>query len=79
MEEKIEIKEVDALPVLGIRVNTSMAKIGEDMGKCFQAIFSYLGELGEYPSGPPFALYYGEEFDEENIVDAHYEEKKSDE
>lgn len=67
MEGKIEVKEIEAQPVLGMRFRTSMAKIGEDIGRGYGALFGYLGELGEPPAGPPFALYYGEEFDPDDI------------
>ena len=60
MERKIELKELPDQMVLGKRFHTSMAKVAENIGAGFGALFGYLGELGEYPSGPPFALYYGD-------------------
>ena len=67
MERKIELKEQPAQLVLGKRFRTSMAKVQEDIGAGYGALFAYLGELGEYPSGPPFALYYGHDFDPEDF------------
>lgn len=59
MERKIELKEQPTQTILGKRFRTSMEKIQEDIGAGFGALFGYLGELGEHPSGAPFALYYG--------------------
>jgi effector-binding domain-containing protein len=67
MERKVETKEMADQPVLGKRFRTSLEKIETDIGNAFQSIFSCLGESGQYPSGPPFALYYGMEFDEKDI------------
>ncbi|MEW6554217.1 MAG: GyrI-like domain-containing protein [Actinomycetota bacterium] len=60
MERKIELQEQPAQMVLGKRFRTSMEKIQGDIGAGFGAIFGYLGELGEYPSGAPFGLYFGD-------------------
>jgi effector-binding domain-containing protein len=60
MERKIELQEQPALSVLGKRFRTSMDRIGGDIGAGFGALFGYLGELGEYPSGAPFGLYFGD-------------------
>jgi effector-binding domain-containing protein len=68
MERKVELKEIPAQPVLGMRFETSMEKIGEAIGNAFQQIFPYMGEAGVFPAGPPFALFYYEvEFDPEHI------------
>lgn len=60
MERKIELKEQPAQAVLGKRFRTSTEKIQGDIGAGFGALFGYLGELGEPPSGAPFALYFGD-------------------
>ena len=67
MERKIELKELPSQPVLGKRFRSSIAKIQEDIGAGYGALFAYLEEVGEYPSGPPFALYYGPDFDPEDF------------
>ncbi len=59
MERNIELKEMPSQAILGKRFRTSTEKIQGDIGAGFGALFGYLGELGEYPSGAPFALYYG--------------------
>jgi effector-binding domain-containing protein len=67
MDRKIELKEQPAQFVLGKSFHSSLAKIQGDIGAGFGALFAYLGGLGEYPSGAPFALYYGPEFDPEDF------------
>ena len=67
MERTMETKELEDQPVVGMRFTTSGAKIGEDIGRAFQAIFGFLGKAGVPPAGPPFGLYYDEEFKEESI------------
>mgnify|MGYP005864972037 CR=1 FL=1 len=67
MERKIELMEQPAQLVVGKRFRTSMAKVAGDIGAGFGALFAYLGELGEHPSGPPFALYYGPDFDPDDF------------
>jgi effector-binding domain-containing protein len=59
MERKIELKEQSAQTVVGKRFRTSTEKIQGDIGAGFGVLFAYLGELGEYPSGAPFGLYFG--------------------
>ncbi len=60
MEREIELREMPAQAVVGKRFRTSMEKIPGDIEASFGAIFGYLGEMGENPSGAPFALYYGD-------------------
>jgi effector-binding domain-containing protein len=67
MERKIEIKELADQPVVGTRFRTSISNIGADIGKGYGAIFGYIGKSGAVPAGPPFAIYYGEEFNEDDI------------
>jgi len=67
MERKIETKELADQPVVSTRFKTSTAKIGEDFGKAFGALFGYLGKTGVQLAGPPFVLYHDEEFREEDM------------
>jgi effector-binding domain-containing protein len=70
MDGNVELKEIGALPVLAIRFRTNLERIGEDLGKAYGSIFSYLGELGEGPAGMPLTLYhyhYEGEFDPTDI------------
>jgi len=63
MAQEIAVKELSAQPIVGKRFRTSMAQIQDEIGAAFDALFAYLGEVGEHPSGPPFALYFGPDFD----------------
>jgi effector-binding domain-containing protein len=45
-------------PVLSVRTNVSIESLPDAMGKAYGDIMRYLGELGEYPAGAPFAAYY---------------------
>lgn len=67
MERTIEVKELPDQPILSVRFRTSIAVIGEDLGKAYGAIFGYIGKAGAVPVGPPGALYHGEEFSEDDI------------
>jgi len=58
MEGKVEIKDLAPQPVLALRLRTDMEKIGEAIGKAYGSIFSYLGELGVPPAGPPLTIYH---------------------
>jgi len=67
MESNVATKEIPDQPVLGMRFKTSMAAIGEDIGKAFGAIFAYIGEAAAAPAGPPMALYYDMEMKVDEI------------
>ncbi len=58
MDYKIEETTLGDTPVLSIRLSTSMARIAEDIGRCFGAIYGYAGQAGFTPSAPPFILYF---------------------
>lgn len=58
MTYKCEVKEQDAQLTLSIRTKTSVQDLPQLVGKSYGAIAQYLGELGAYPAGPPFAVYY---------------------
>jgi effector-binding domain-containing protein len=64
---KVELKELASQNILGIRLHVTYDELGESIGRAYMELFTYLGELGEYPSGPPLTLYHGEEFDESDI------------
>ncbi|MFC1935810.1 GyrI-like domain-containing protein [Chloroflexota bacterium] len=53
-----ETKEQAAEPALSIRTTTQVQNLPRIMGETYCAIAQYLGELGEQPAGPPFAVYY---------------------
>jgi DNA-binding transcriptional MerR regulator len=67
MGREVGLKELADQFILGVRFNTTYGKLDENIGSAFGEIFACLGERGEFPSGPPFSIYYGEEWDESDI------------
>lgn len=57
MKMEIVIKELAPQPVVSCRFKTPLSNIGPEISAGFGRVFGYLGSLGEFPSGPPFALY----------------------
>jgi len=58
MSYKCEVKEQPAQVTLAIRTRASVQELPQAIGEAYGAIAQYLGELGEYPAGPPFVAYY---------------------
>lgn len=63
MSNKIELKEVKEQPVLSIRKTTPMKNLQQELGQAYQALFQYLGQLGEAPADAPFAGYFNMDMD----------------
>jgi hypothetical protein len=57
-----------ARPALTIRAQTSLEELPETLGEAFSDIMSYLGELGESPTGAPFVAYYNFDLASMDIV-----------
>ncbi len=55
---KFEMTEQNEQPVLSVRTHTSMDDLKATLGKAYQVIFRYLGEIGDSPAGAPFVGYY---------------------
>lgn len=53
-----EIKTLPAQPTLVVRTHAPVKQLGQVVGAAFGAVIQYLGELGEQPAGPSFAVYY---------------------
>jgi effector-binding domain-containing protein len=53
-----EYQELPAQPTLAVRVKTRVEELPQVFGEWYSAIIGYLDELGETPSGAPFAVYY---------------------
>lgn len=64
---QVSLKELADQFILGVRFQTTYEKLDESIGSAFGDIFAHLGERGEFPAGPPFSIYYGEEWDESDI------------
>jgi effector-binding domain-containing protein len=58
MTYECEFKDQPAQPVLSIRTHAAVQDLPKVFGQAYGAIMQYLGELGEQPSGMPFAAYY---------------------
>ena len=58
MKYNCELIEQDTQLTLTIRTNSSVQDLPQVLGKSYQTIMQYLGELGEKATGPPFVAYY---------------------
>jgi effector-binding domain-containing protein len=67
MSYKFEVKEQPAQPTLAIRRRTSVEELPQVMGSTYGAVAQYLGELGEQPAGPPFAVYYNDDMQDLDV------------
>ena len=58
MSYPCELKEQAAQPTLTVRATTSVQGLPQVLGQAYGAVAQYLGQMGEQPAGPPFALYH---------------------
>ncbi len=58
MSYTCELKQQTAQPALSVRTHAAAQDLPQLFGKAFGAIMQYLGELGEQPTGMPYAAYY---------------------
>lgn len=58
MSYNCQILEQEDQPVLSIRTRSAVKDLPSALGRAYGAIAQYLEELGESPSGAPFAGYY---------------------
>lgn len=58
MKYDCRIVEVKDQPVLTIRTVTAVENLPAFFGEAYGALMRYLGELGEQPTGMPYAAYY---------------------
>ncbi len=65
MSYNCEFIEQEPQPTLSIRTTTSLKNLPQELGNAYGAIEQYLGEIGEQPSGAPYAAYFT--FDTDNI------------
>jgi effector-binding domain-containing protein len=65
MPYECKLEEQTAQPTLSIRQRVSSQELAQALGESYGTIARYLGELGEHPAGPPFAIYYN--MDMENL------------
>jgi DNA-binding transcriptional MerR regulator len=65
MDLAIEVREVPALRTACVEVNTSVDRVGADVGPAYQRLFEELGAAGIAPAGPGLIGYPEEDFDPE--------------
>jgi len=58
MSYQCELKQQPAQPALSVRTHAAVQDLPTLFGKIYGGIMQYLGELGEQPTGMPFAAYY---------------------
>lgn len=58
MNNKIQITEQSAQPVLSIRTRSSVENLPNLIGECYGKIMQYMGEIGIEPADAPFVAYY---------------------
>lgn len=65
MSYNCELLEQEPQPTLSVRATTDIKNLPQELGKAYGAIGQYLGQLGEQPTGAPYAAYFN--FDMSNI------------
>ncbi len=63
MAHEVGVREVRPQAMVGIRVTTTPAELGQVLGEVLPEAWGYLRDRGIHPAGPPFARYleYGED------------------
>jgi effector-binding domain-containing protein len=54
----VEVRELEAQPILSIRTTITAKELGEKMGEKFEALRGHLQKIGIAPAGPPFVRYH---------------------
>ena len=67
MSYQCEVKEQPAQKRLSIRTRAAVQDLPQMFEAGYTEIVQYLGELGEPPSGPPFAIYYNMDMNDLDI------------
>jgi effector-binding domain-containing protein len=62
-----EVRSQERQPVLSVRTRTHVDHLPQAMAKAYAAIVQYMGELGTYPSGPPFAAYFNTDMEDLDV------------
>ena len=65
MTYNCELIDQPAQPTLSIRTTTSIKELPQELGRAYGAIGQYMAQLGEQPSGAPYAAYFT--FEMENM------------
>lgn len=67
MSIECETIERSAQPTLAVRTRTSLAKLPGVMGQVYGSIMQYLAELGEFPTGAPYAAYFNTDMEDMDV------------
>lgn len=58
MSYQCEIIDRPAQPVASIRTHAAVQDLSQVLGQAYDDMMQYLGQIGQYPAGEPFAAYY---------------------
>ena len=58
MAYEIKLMDLPDQPTLMLRETHAVEELPQFFGKAYGSIMQYLGEIGQYPSGMPFAAYH---------------------
>ncbi|MBN1317230.1 MAG: GyrI-like domain-containing protein [Anaerolineales bacterium] len=67
MSYECQVEELVPQSALSIRTRTPVQELPQVLGQAYGAIFQYLGEIGQQPAGPPFAVYYNMDMNDLDI------------
>ncbi len=67
MTQQFQIEERAPQPTLAVRARTQVQSLPAFFEKVFGASLQRLGELGQQPAGPPFAIYYNQDMNDLDI------------
>jgi len=67
MSYQCEMREQPTQATLAIRTRVSIQGLPQVMAETWGAISQYLGESGEQPAGPPFAIYYNQDMQDMDV------------
>lgn len=56
--ENFEITVEAAVPVMAVRKRTSVSQLPDEIGRAYQAIMTYMAEMGETVAGMPYVAYF---------------------
>ncbi|SMG19395.1 MerR family transcriptional regulator [Dethiosulfovibrio salsuginis] len=63
----VVVKEIEDQPIISTRIETSISKIGENMGRAFNEVCDHMTKMGLSANGVGIALYHCQEFDPEDL------------
>ena len=67
MPYDIEVRRVEAHPVVSIRATTTRDEVASTLAELLPEVAGYLAELGVEPTGPPFARWHDDWHDRTDL------------